>query len=204
MTQNPINPDARDSVSQHIGTNTDAAEVALHAVDELAERQQQIEVLTDEVDALQQQLAEAKEQVMRKAAEFENYRRRTTAELGQSAERGRADVVTRFLDVHDDFLRSLQAAGEAADKEETVGPAFQSLREGIELVYRKFAGELEKIGVQPIKTVGEPFDERVHEALMQQPVEDPEVESGTILAEYQRGYALNGRVLRHARVVVAE
>ncbi|MEL6771307.1 MAG: nucleotide exchange factor GrpE [Bacteroidota bacterium] len=204
MSTTPINPDARDSVSQHIGTNTDAAEVALHAVDELAERQLQIEELNDENDRLVADLAAAQDQVKRKAAEFENYRRRTTAELGQAAARGRAEAVVRILDVYDDFRRSLQAATETAEKQSTDDPAFEGLREGVELVYRKFTGELEKLGVQPIMTVGEPFDERVHEALMQQPVDDPEIASGTILAEIQRGYALDGRVLRHARVVVAQ
>ncbi|MEO1076860.1 MAG: nucleotide exchange factor GrpE, partial [Bacteroidota bacterium] len=103
MSTTPINPDARDSVSQHIGTNTDAAEVALHAVDELAERQLQIEELNDENDRLVADLAAAQDQVKRKAAEFENYRRRTTAELGQAAARGRAEAVVRILDVYDDF-----------------------------------------------------------------------------------------------------
>jgi molecular chaperone GrpE len=199
-----INPDARDNVSQHIGSNTEAAEVALHAVDELAERQQTIEEISEELESITNELASAQDQLKRKAAEFENYRRRTQGELGQAAQRGRAEVVLRLLDVYDDFRRSLQAADEAAQKEDSTSPAFDSLQSGVEMVYQKFAAELEKLGVKPIEAVGHPFDETLHEALMQQPVDDPEIPSGTVLAEIQRGYTLGERVLRHARVVVAQ
>jgi molecular chaperone GrpE len=109
-----------------------------------------------------------------------------------------------MLDVYDDLRRSLEAAAAAAEEapEATAEPLFDALRDGVELVYRKFGDALGALGVEEIPGVGQPFDEAVHEAVMQQPATD-EAPSGTVIAELQRGYRMGDRVLRHARVVVA-
>ena len=176
--------------------NDEAAEVALAAVDELAELAQANARLEAEVKDLNEQL-------LRRAAEFQNYRRRTDAELGQSASRGREDVILAVLDVYDDLRRSLDAAARSAQLE-TPGPAYEALHEGVELVYKKFSDALVRFGVEVIEAVGQPFNEDLHDAMMQQPAPTPQTPSGTVLAEIQPGYRMGDRVLRHAQVIVAQ
>lgn len=180
-----------------------AAEQMLQTVAELADRdaqleemQQQLGQMQERLHTIEQQNHGAEEQLRRTAADFQNYRRRTEQERTKWREEGRVEVITRLLDLYDDFSRSLEAVQQGSD--ESVG----KLREGVELVFRKFADELERLGVQPIQAVGEPFDVAQHEALMQE--EAPEgVASGTVLEEFQRGYRMGERVLRHSRVKVA-
>jgi molecular chaperone GrpE len=153
------------------------------------------EGIGDEVERLRQDLAAAQEQVLRKAAEFQNYRRRTEEEKRLMVDIGRSSVIERLLDVVDDFARMI----EASEKQEASG---DSLRTGVELIYRKLMEELKKLGVEPIETVGKPFDENTQEAIMRQPAPEG-TEPGTVLHEAQRGYMMKDRVLRHARVIVA-
>lgn len=187
-----------EQVKQHMQMDapTEAADVALSAVDELAG-------LSTNVDELQQEVKDLQEQVLRRAAEFQNYRRRTESELSSAAKRGREEVILAMLDVFDDMRRSLGAAAQTSQGEDA-GPAFDSLNDGIQLVFKKFTDALVSFGVEPIEAVGQPFNEEVHEAMMQQPAPNDETPSGTVLAEIQPGYRIGGRVLRHARVAVAE
>ena len=151
--------------------------------------------LRAEVDALQAKL-------LRQAAEYQNYRRRSEGDRAEAVRAGRRDVLLPLLDVYDDLRRSLDAARTAAGAPSGEGGAAGALLEGVELVTQKFQDALARVGVEPIEAVGRPFSEDEHEALMQQPSDD--AASGTVLAEVQPGYRLGGRVLRHARVVVAE
>ncbi len=181
-----------------------AAAQWLQAIEELADRnaqieemQQQLAALRERADAAEQQAQAAEEQLRRTAADFQNFRRRTEQERAKWREEGRAEAVTRFLDVYDDFARVLGAIEDAP-----TGEVSDKLHEGIELVFRKFEGEMEKLDVQPIEAVGQPFDVAQHDALMQ--AEAPEgVAPGTVLEEFQRGYRIGERVLRHSRVKVA-
>lgn len=161
-----------------------------------------------ETERLRAELKEAQDLALRRAAEFQNYRRRTEAELGQARGRGQEEVVGALLDVYDDLRRSIDAAAravgqEGAAGEGTSGPAFDALRQGVELVYRKFSDALSRQGVEPVPAAGQPFDEALHEAVLQQPAPDPATPSGTVLAEVQPGYRMGERVLRHAKVIVA-
>lgn len=160
-----------------------------------------IDELEAELERHRQQTRQLEEQLLRRAAEFQNYRRRTEAELGQAAARGRGEVALGMLDVLDDLERSLEAAEKAADDEQG-GPAYEALKTGVDLVYKKFVDTLRGFGVEEIDAVGQPFDENQHEAMMQQPVEN--AESGTVVGEIQKGYRMGDRVLRHARVIVAQ
>lgn len=191
----PGTDDVRERVSGQMEDNDDAADVALAAVDELADQ-------ATEIDDLNQRLQDARDQLLRKAAEFQNYRRRVEEEKSTLVEIGKSIVIQQFLDVLDDFDRSLEAAAQVEEKEaETAGPAYYALKEGVELVYRKFRDELAKQGVEPIEAVGRPFDEHLHEAMMQREVED--AEPGTVVEELQKGYRLGDRVLRHSKVIVS-
>ena len=171
-------------------------EQALAAFDELADR-------ATELDQVQTELAETKDQLVRQTASFQNFRRRTQQEKERNARQAKGKVLQRMLDVLDDMDRSLEAVVDVQDQDEPdYEAAYTSLREGVEMVHNKFTTELERLGVKPIEAVGKPFDESEHEAMMQQPAPD-EVEEGIVLKEVQKGYRLEDHVLRHARVVVA-
>ena len=149
----------------------------------------------EEIDRLQDRL-------LRLTAEYDNYRRRSITDREEAVRQGRRAVLTPILDVYDDLTRSLDAAQRAAQQDSS-SPSFDALSQGIELVYQKFSDALQRVGVTPIEAVGKPFDEDEHEAMMQQPAPEG-TDSGTVLAEIQPGYRLGDRVLRHARVIVAE
>ena len=178
------------------GEDAEDKDAVLQAIDELADRAHEIEQLKEELE-------QTTDKLKRQAAEFQNYRRRTEQEKSQSVAYGKSLVISSLLDVVDDFQRSLEATDKAeAETESELSPAYQSLKSGVELVFQKVTGELEKMGVQSIEVVGQPFDEELHEALMQQPAAEGE-ESGIVLSEVQRGYRMGDRVLRHARVIVS-
>lgn len=186
--------DVRDDITEQMKDKEDAADIALAAVDELADQ-------AAELDSIRKELSETKEQLLRKVAEFQNYRRRTEQEKTQLIELGKSLVIQQFLDVLDDFQRSLDAAEQVEQKEQDSSPGYEALKEGVDLVYKKFTDELAKHGVEPINAVGSPFDENMHDAMMQQPSE--EYAPGTVIQELQKGYRMGDRVLRHAKVIVA-
>lgn len=153
-----------------------------------------------DADPLREENRQLQDKLLRQAAEYQNYRRRSETDRTAAVRRGQDDVLLPVLDVYDDLRRSLDAAQQAAGGD--AGPV-GALVEGVELVYRKLGAALEKLGVEPIEAVGRPFDENEHEAMLQQPATDEEP-AGTVLAELQPGYRRGDRVLRHARVVVAQ
>ncbi len=151
------------------------------------------------VEDLQAEISSLQEKVLRQAAEFQNYRKRSEQLLVQSIATGRANVVRELLDILDDLERSVAAHNEAEDD---LPESAQSLASGVRLVFEKFKAELARIGVEQIEAVGQAFDEEKHEAMMQQPAPEG-TEPGTVLSEIQKGYILGDRVLRHSKVVVA-
>jgi molecular chaperone GrpE len=155
--------------------------------------------LAKEVEGLRKELSDATDRLMRQAAEFQNYRRRTEKEKSQMVSFGKSLVIQQLLDVVDDFHRSIEAG---RNVDEPTGRGYESLLSGIELAYQKLMDELKKLGVEPIQSEGEPFNEEFHEAVMQQPV-GPDEETGIVVTEIQRGYRMDDRVLRHAKVIVS-
>ena len=155
----------------------------------------------DPAAALADELRRTKDQLLRQAAEYQNFRRRTEKERAGWTQRARMPVLEAMLNVLDDFRRSLDAS-EQVEQQETPGPAYKALKEGVDLVYKNFSEALKKLGVEYIEAVGQPFDEHLHEALMQMPAPEG-TEPGIIVQEIQRGYRLGDRVLRHSKVIVA-
>jgi molecular chaperone GrpE len=151
-----------------------------------------------EITELRAAVEEAQQQLLRQAAEFQNYRRRTDAERIQWTSHAQKGVLVDVLDVFDDLDRSLGAAREASDP----AAAFENLVKGVELIQQKVQGLLKKRLVEPIACEGVMFDESLHEALMQQPATD-EHPAGMVVQEIQRGYTMGDAVLRHARVIVS-
>jgi molecular chaperone GrpE len=168
--------------------------------EELSEAEQRVQELTEKVEALKEERDELNDRVLRKAAEFENYRRRMDREKKRRHEAGMLEVIEPVLEVLDDFERSIDAAEELQENQDPEG-AYDSLKGGVEMVFRKFRDTLENLGVEPIEAEGEPFDEELHEAMMRQPSE--EEAPGTVLQEVRKGYRMEDRVIRHSRVVVA-
>ena len=130
--------------------------------------------------------------LQRLKAEFDNYRKRTSREQSDLSTRAAQRLVGELLPVLDDLERALAAAEEHEEAK---------LEDGVRLVHRSLVDALQKEGLAEIETDGA-FDPHVHEALLAQPVED--AEPGSVVEVLQKGYRLGDRVLRPARVVVAE
>jgi len=159
--------------------------IAGKATDESAASE--TEKLRAERDALLDRLA-------RLQAEFDNARKRAVREQQEFREYAAADVIKNFLPILDSFERALKAGGDS-------NSSSNDFRNGIELIYRQFQDALQKIGVQPIVSAGQPFDPRVHEAV--EMVDTSEVPDHHVLDELQRGYKYKERLLRPAMVRVA-
>ena len=194
-------PDAREMTNEPTQETDTASEQAE------PEQAEDIEALTGEVERLREEIEELKEErdemndrLLRKAADLENLRRRMDREKKRRHEAGKIAVLESMLEVVDDFERSLEAAQDLDDAEDAEA-AYESLKGGVEMVFRKFQDQLQSLGVEPIEAEGKPFDEQLHEAMMRQPSD--EVEPGTVLQEVRKGYTMGDRVLRHSRVVVA-
>lgn len=168
------------------------------APSEVSEEQAPQEELPDALTECTEALSAEKDQRLRLAAEFANYRRRMENQRIEWPARARVTVIKPLLPILDDLERSLEAAGQI----ESEDAAFLSLHSGVRLVYKNFVAELEKFGLERIQTIGIPFDENLHEAVGQAPAAEG-AESGTVLHESQAGYRLKDRVLRHAQVIVA-
>ncbi len=157
----------------------------------------------DPIAELEEEVSALRERLLRQAAEFQNFRKRVAQERKSDVKFGQSLVLQQFLDVYDDLRRSIEAAREADGSQDAEAtPVFVALREGVELVFKKFSDELERFGVQPIEAVGNPFNEEEHEAMLQQPAPNGTA-AGVVLEEIQKGYRMGDRVLRHSKVVVS-
>ena len=141
---------------------------------------------------LEKKVAEQTDRFLRKAAEFENYKRRTENDQLNLIKYAAESFIIKLLPVIDDFERSL----------EHIDSANESLKEGIKLVYDKLMKVLDEQGVKKMDAVGKPFDVNFHEALMQ--IKDDRAKPHTVLKELEKGYLYKDRVIRHAKVVVSE
>ncbi len=155
------------------------------------------EQIEDELDELAEEpAAEAEpapdDSYLRLAADFDNYRKRVAREQADLARRANERLLGELLPVIDDLERALEAA--AAHEEAT-------LEEGVRLVHRSLSGLLERHGLSEIEAEG-PFDPHIHEALLTQATEG--ATEGSVVQVLQKGYRLGDRVLRPARVIVAE
>jgi molecular chaperone GrpE len=133
----------------------------------------------------------------RTKADFENFRKRMSAEVQAAGGRGKAEVLRDVLPVLDDLERALMAAG--LDPE---GDSEDGLAHGVILVFRSLRDSLAKHGIEAVDPVGEKFDPNLHEALSAQPAEG--VDSGVVVETVQKGYRFGEQLIRPARVVVAE
>lgn len=145
-----------------------------------------------EIARLSSDLQDLKQTLLRRQADFENYRKRIDKERAEDSKRYTARFVEALIPIIDGFEHALAAHRE---------PAYENYRKGFELIYKQFLDNLAKLGVERIEPLGQRFDPHMHQAMDR--VETDEAEDGTILQVYQAGYVFHGRVLRPAMVRVA-
>jgi molecular chaperone GrpE len=133
------------------------------------------------------------DRLLRQAAEFDNYRKRTERERREMAQYAAGDLLEALLPVVDDFERALQAEA---------GSDAAAYRQGVELIYKQLQDQLTKRGVKAVEAVGQPFDPHFHQAITYEA--SPGREEGEVIDEVRRGYLLGDRLLRPAMVKVAK
>lgn len=143
------------------------------------------------VQEMGEKLAEMNDKYLRLYSEYENYRKRTTTEKADLIINGSKDMIKAILPVVDDMERALSAMTDA-----------DSAKEGVQLIYNKLMNILSQKGLKPIEAKGEKFDENLHEAVTQFPAAE-EGQKGRVVDVVEKGYFLNDKVLRYAKVVVA-
>lgn len=148
-----------------------------------------------EAEALKRQIAELNDKYVRTCAEYDNYRKRTAREKADLIRSAGSDILAALLPVVDDFERALAHMNDAADT--------KAVKDGVELIYKKFNDYLTKRGVAVIETKDLPLDTNVHEAITMVPAPSPEMK-GKILDCVEKGYTLGDKVLRFAKVVVCQ
>ena len=142
---------------------------------------------------LEEQLAELNDKYLRLFSDFDNYRKRTAKERIELAKTAGEDFFKAVLPVLDDFERGLKAMNEAAD--------VNALKEGVDLIYNKLNNTLTAKGLEPLTSIGNTFDADIHEAITNIPAPSEDMK-GKVIDEVERGYALNGKVIRYAKVIV--
>jgi molecular chaperone GrpE len=153
------------------------------------------EQMAKDLEEAQAAIADAKDKYLRLSAEFDNYRKRTLKEKAELIKNGAEKTLTAILPVLDDLERAVKTADAS---EET-----KAMREGVELIFNKFVKVLNQEGLQKIETEGQAFDTDYHEAIALIPAQS-EDQKNQILDCVQTGYTLNEKVIRHAKVVVAQ
>lgn len=145
------------------------------------------------VDELEEKNKELNDKYLRLYSEFDNYRKRTNKERLDLLKSASQEVVVDLLPVLDDFDRAIQAMNDQDVDDET--------RKGVELVYNKFFNILTQKGLEPMNSVGKDFDTDYHEAITNIPAPSKEM-AGKVIDVIQKGYLLNGKIIRFAKVVV--
>ncbi len=152
----------------------------------------EMDVIKAKLDAAEKNAAQAKDQLLRMAAEYENYRKRSTREADQKFNDGVSFAVNQIIPI----LDTLEMAANAPTTDE-------NYKKGVTMTLDKAAKALDALHVEEIESLGKPFDPNFMNAVQQVPAQEGQ-ESGTVVTVYQKGYKLGDKIVRHATVVVAE
>jgi len=174
------------------------ASSALAMQAELFAAQAELDVVEAELQKARAERQELQDLAARRQADFDNYRKRIERERGETYNRIVADVVGQLLPVMDNLRRAHEAESSV---EATESQEFRNFLHGVELISKQLNGVLESLGIEPVPTVGRPFDPHVHEAIATEQTE--EFEPDTVMQEIVRGYRLGDKLLRPAMVKVA-
>jgi len=153
--------------------------------------------LQSDINEAKAEVAEWQDRFLRKAAELENYRKRSEKEKADSVVLAKSSILVEFLPVADACERALKML----DDDQNAPDSLQQYQQGVELLYRQVLDALNRTGAEAMDTEGKPFDPHQHEALSRE--ETLDFEEGTITKELRRGYLLKEKLLRPAQVVVA-
>lgn len=188
--EDAVNSDAdADEDSSAAAAGEETTTVSKQAVIDLM---QELRQKTDAITKLSDERSDLYDKLLRKQAEFENFRKRGEREMQEAYVRARADLLTDLLPVLDNFDLAVQHA-------DTTNP--DAVREGVHLIHKQLFDSLFRLGLEPIEADGQPFDPELHEAVATEPTD--EAPDHTVLVVLQRGYRLGDRMLRPARVKVA-
>ncbi|ORC38250.1 nucleotide exchange factor GrpE [Marispirochaeta aestuarii] len=152
-----------------------------------------LEVLRKRIQELEAENSKLKDQYLRKSADFDNFRKRMFREKEESVKYANTNLLSDIINIIDDFERAIKSSQESKD--------FDMFHSGIELIEKQFTGMLERNwGLKRFESEGEPFDPQKHEAINMEEREG--LQDQTVLEDYQKGYMLHDRVLRHSKVKV--
>ena len=160
--------------------------------DEEIKTEENIEVKEEKTDNFEEKFNELNDKYIRLYSEYDNYRKRTANEKVELIKTAAEGTILALLPILDDFERALPTMEQSEDK---------THYEGVMLIYNKLKRTLEQKGLEEIKAVGEPFNTDEHEALTQIPAPSEDMKD-KVIDVVQKGYKLNGKVIRYARVVV--
>ena len=151
-----------------------------------------LEQLEEQIRLKDEELASQKDTFLREKAELENFKKRLTKEKEDFVQFANERLLKELIQIEDNLERAL----------EVPNATFESLKEGVGMIQKQFTAFLKNQKAEPIDALGKPFDPNLHEVLNQQ--ESEEHEENTVIQEYSKGYTLNGRILRSAKVVIAK
>jgi molecular chaperone GrpE len=153
------------------------------------------EAVPDEVSRLKAELQELKDKYLRQVAEFDNFRKRTARERLELIQTAGKDVIVSLLDVLDDCDR--------AEKQLQTNEELGTMKEGVQLIFNKLRNAVYAKGVKPMTSIGAAFDPDQHEAITEVPVPNEQLK-GKVIDELEKGYYLNDKIIRFAKVVVGK
>lgn len=189
--ENEVLKEQQEKASEQAEAQAQNAQHAEEGSEELTPEQK----LEKELEEAKKTIEEQKDKYLRLSAEFDNYRKRTMKEKAELIKNGGEKAISAILPILDDLERALQNMQKADN--------VQSMYEGLDLIFQKFHKVLAQEGLQKMEPVGETFDTDYHEAIALVPAPD-EAQKGKVLDCVQTGYKLNDKVIRHAKVVVAQ
>lgn len=147
----------------------------------------------DPLEAAKAENAKLRDQLLRTAADFDNYRKRSRRDVEDAQKKGSEELLKALLPVFDNLERAVMHAEQSTDA--------KAIADGVRMVLKQFTDALGRVGIKRVGGVGQPFDPLVHEAIQQ--IESNEHPAGTVVAEVQPGYSFGDRLIRAAMVVVA-
>lgn len=159
---------------------------------------EQVAELEDKIQNLEEQVADGKDKLLRLAAEYDNSKKRAVKDLEEAHKYG----ATRLMESMVTVMDNIDMAFVNIKDEHLENEHFSKFVEGVKMISDSLTSNLERSGLKKFNPINEPFDAKVHDAMMMQPT--TEVEDGIIMNVFQPGYELNGRVIRHAKVIVAK
>ncbi len=173
----------KETLAENIEEQVEAAAIA----------DEQSEILPTELEKAQAELAEMKDKFLRLHAEFDNFKRRTSKEKIETMLTANRELMVALLPTLDDFDRTNKSL-------ETIDNV-DALKEGVALVFGKLSRTLEQKGLKPLETKGTVFDTELHEAVTQIPAPSEDLK-GKVVDELEKGYYLNDKIIRYAKVVI--